>query len=132
MKKMPREMELMMRQALGGGDQIEMEPVNVRGLQTAAAIMLEQRPQFNPGDLITWAADDLVNKRWPAAGQPCIVMRLIPEVDTQTEDGGNRQFRDLVCLTQDPDGDYEEFYFDSRRMKLWTPPTTTEPADSNQ
>ena len=84
----------------------------------------QEHHAFQPGDLVTWKPG-LKNRRFPAYGQPAVVMQVLdPPLYDSENDSGDTYFReplDLILglfLPEGPHrGDFLTWHFDGRRFQ---------------
>ena len=89
---------------------------------------LQQRHDFNPGDLVSWKPG-LRNRRMPRYGRPAVVIEvLLDPVLDDAKDSGDAYFREPldivlgVFIEQGRHrGDFITWHFDSRRLQPWSP-----------
>jgi hypothetical protein len=98
---------------------LELDETIVR-LKACYARLL-RRHDFSPGQIVRWKKG-LRNKRFPAYGQPLIVLKTMPEpvFDTTITSDGNPYFREpltLIVGILSSDGDLYCLHLDSRRLE---------------
>jgi len=80
--------------------------------------------ELHPGMLVQWKPG-LQNRRFPAYGEPVIVMDVIaPPIYDSKQDSFSPSYREPITmagLVRAPGGDFEVYHFDGRRFEEWKP-----------
>lgn len=88
----------------------------VEKLRKRKASFLEEKHTFSVGDIVMWK-DGLKNKRLPAYGEPCIVLKVHEEPIIDEDDVSDLEELDVKIGIISPDDDFLCFNYDSARLK---------------